>query len=138
MAAAVADYTPERTAAEKIAKKAGPMSLSLKRTADILADLGKLRAEGESHRPVLVGFAAETDDTIARARAKRLSKRVDLIVANDVSRTDAGFDVETNEVTLVEEDAEYPLPLQRKTEVASAILDRVDALMNKAHVPAAS
>ncbi len=129
MAAAVADYTPEQAEAEKIAKQAGSLSLKLKRTVDILSELGRQRAERGSDSPVLVGFAAETRDVVARARAKRLAKRVDLIVANDVSRSDAGFDVETNEVTIVAPDAEYPLPLRRKTQVAAAILDRVEALL---------
>jgi phosphopantothenoylcysteine decarboxylase/phosphopantothenate--cysteine ligase len=129
MAAAVADYTPDRVEPEKIAKKDGPMSVTLRRTADILSDLGARRASRGRDRPLLVGFAAETEDVLARARAKRAAKRVDLIVANDVSRADAGFDVETNQVTLIGEDGEHPLPLLKKRDVAAAILDKLDALL---------
>jgi phosphopantothenoylcysteine decarboxylase/phosphopantothenate--cysteine ligase len=127
MAAAVADYMPER-APQKIAKDAPTLTITLTRTPDILAELGQLRAGGQIHA-VLVGFAAETQDVAARAREKRARKQVDLIVANDVSRPDAGFDVDTNAVTLVEEDGAHELPLLSKTDVAKAILDRVEALL---------
>lgn len=128
MAAAVADYTPAAPEPGKIAKSDAPLSLTLERTRDILADLGQLptRASG---RPVLVGFAAETDDVVAKARDKRSRKRVDLIVANDVSRADAGFDVDTNAVTLVSADGEEAVPLQSKTAVAGVILDRIERLL---------
>lgn len=90
MAAAVADYAPE-PASEKIAKGRDELVLRLARTPDILAELGARRAAGELGRTVLVGFAAETGDVVARAREKRRRKQVDLIVANDVSRQDRGF-----------------------------------------------
>ncbi len=130
MAAAVADYTPAQTASGKIAKTPGPMTLTLERTRDILADLGALpsRATGV---PVLVGFAAETGDPVASGRAKLTRKRVDLIVANDVSRPDAGFDVETNAVTLIAADGDTALPLQAKRGVAVEVLDRVEALVSR-------
>ena len=103
------------------------MTLVLKRTPDILGDLGQRRlASGAG--PVLVGFAAETEDVVARATAKRERKHADLIVANDVSRTDAGFDVDTNEVTIVGADGAEALPLQSKARVAAQILDRVEKL----------
>jgi len=76
-----------------------------------------------------VGFAAETADVVRRAAAKREQKGVDLIVANDVSRADAGFDVDANEVTLVSAAGAEPLPLQSKSRVAAAILDRVEGLL---------
>jgi len=78
---------------------------------------------------VLVGFAAETQDLLARARDKRARKQVDLVVANDVSRPDRGFDAATNAVTLVSEDDERQVPLQSKERVAAAILDRVEQLL---------
>jgi len=127
MAAAVADYTPERPADQKIAKRDGPLTLTLVRTPDILADLG--RARGSSPTPVLVGFAAETADLHARARRKLVAKQVDLIVANDVSRVDAGFDVETNAAVFVSADGEIEQPLQSKSDLASKILDRVEQLL---------
>ena len=133
MAAAVADYTPADPAADKIAKSTAPLTLTLTRTADILADLGALRVRLGSSRPVLVGFAAETDNVIAKARDKRARKQVDLIVANDVSQPDRGFDVETNAVTIIGEDEQH-LPLQSKDRVAAVILDRVEELL-RAHPP---
>ena len=128
MAAAVADYTPAEPAAQKVAKTDGPLTLRLERTPDILADLGKMtsRATGV---PLLVGFAAETSNGIEKARDKRTRKRIDLIVANDVSRADAGFDVPTNAVTIIGDDEEQDVPVQTKERVAAAILDRVERLI---------
>ena len=85
---------------------------------------------------VLVGFAAETEHVLARASEKRRAKQVDLIVANDVSRADAGFDVDTNEVTLVGEHGNEAIPLQSKSQVASIILDRIEQMVQaRAKVP---
>jgi phosphopantothenoylcysteine decarboxylase/phosphopantothenate--cysteine ligase len=128
MAAAVADYAPVQAAAEKIAKAEGPMTLTLQRTPDILADLGR-SAGRQSNGPVLVGFAAETGDLIAKAREKRRRKNADLMVANDVSEAGAGFDVPTNAVTIVGAEGEQTLPLQSKARIAEAILDRVEVLV---------
>jgi phosphopantothenoylcysteine decarboxylase/phosphopantothenate--cysteine ligase len=128
MAAAVADYTPQTGAAEqKIAKQDGPVTMTLVRTPDILADLG--RARGGKSAPVLVGFAAETGDPRPRARQKLATKQVDLIVANDVSRDDAGFDTATNAAYLVSADGETELPLQLKTDLAGKILDRIEQML---------
>jgi phosphopantothenoylcysteine decarboxylase/phosphopantothenate--cysteine ligase len=132
MAAAVADYTPETSAAQKLSKGEAPLTLILKRTPDILRTLGERRAVN-GRPPVLVGFAAETEDLLARATAKLRGKQVDLIVANDVSRTDAGFDADNNEVALVDHDGAERLPLQSKTSVAAVILDRVERLLSQQH-----
>ena len=129
MAAAVADYAPAQPAAEKIAKTPAALTITLERTPDILAELGRMPSRSSSGRPMLVGFAAETRDVIARAREKRRQKRVDLIVANDVSRSDAGFDVATNAVTIIGPAGEKELPVQTKDETAAAILDQVEQLM---------
>ena len=129
MAAAVADYTPAQPAAGKLAKSEAPMTLTLQRTRDILGDLGSMRDGLGSAAPVLVGFAAETEDVVGRARAKRARKRVDLIVANDVSLPDRGFDAATNAVTIVGEHGDEDVPLQSKHRVASIILDRVEDLL---------
>jgi len=131
MAAAVADYTLD-PAAQKIAKADGPLVLTLRRTRDILADVGALPSRAHGH-PVLVGFAAETHDLLAHARGKLERKKADLIVANDVSRTDAGFDVDQNAVTLISANDVIDVPLQPKAQVARAILDRIERLL-----PAAS
>jgi phosphopantothenoylcysteine decarboxylase/phosphopantothenate--cysteine ligase len=133
MAAAVADYTPARRASEKIAKSEGPTELALERTRDILADLGRLPARAGG-TPLLVGFAAETGDAAAKGAMKRARKQVDLIVANDVSRADAGFEVDTNAVTLVSAEGAEEVPLQSKAGVAAVILDRIEQLL-KTHTP---
>ncbi|OLC42189.1 MAG: hypothetical protein AUI64_05495 [Acidobacteria bacterium 13_1_40CM_2_64_6] len=128
MAAAVADYMPER-APQKVPKGADTLTLVLHKTPDILGDLGHRRlASGRG--PALIGFAAETQDVVARAIEKRAKKHVDLIVANDVARTDAGFDVDTNAVTIVTADGAESLPLQSKTNVAGEILNRVERLLS--------
>ncbi len=111
----------------KIDKGDAALTLVLERTPDILAELGARR--GGSSAPVLVGFAAQTGDPMPAARRKLASKRVDLIVANDVTAPGAGFDVPTNQVTLVSADAADALPLQSKVEVARAILNRVEQLI---------
>jgi len=79
--------------------------------------------------PVLVGFAAETRDVVASAREKRVRKKIDLIVANDVSQPGQGFDADTNTVTIVGEDGEDQIPLQSKARIAGIILDRVEQLL---------
>ena len=127
MAAAVADYAPDR-APHKVQKANDTLTLVMHRTPDILADLG-LRRRASGRGPVLVGFAAETQDVVTRATEKREKKHADLIVANDVARTDAGFDVDSNAVTIVGAEGVESLPLQSKARVAAAILDRVERLL---------
>lgn len=136
MAAAVADYTPEAgPASRKIGKTDASLTMTLTRTPDILAQLGKAR--GGSGTPVLVGFAAETGDPRPRARQKLASKQVDLIVANDVSREAAGFDTETNAAVFISAEGEVEQPLQLKTELASKIVDRVEQLLTSRPLDAA-
>ena len=130
MAAAVADYAPAQQAAGKIAKTDAPLTVTLERTKDILADLGAMRDALGGSAPVLIGFAAETADVVERARAKRARKKLDMIVANDVSAADRGFDAATNEVTLITQDGEEVVPLQSKERVAQRILDRVEVLLS--------
>lgn len=132
MAAAVADYTPVARAEQKMPKGSGggddTLTLTLRRTPDILADLGQ-RRRAQNRGPILVGFAAETEQVVERAAAKREKKHADFIVANDVSRADAGFDVDTNAVTIVSADGAEPVPLQSKSRIAAEILDRVERLL---------
>ena len=128
MAAAVADYTPERAAPDKIEKSEGPLELRLVRTADILAELGRTR--GDNAKPVLVGFAAESGDPVARGRAKLLRKHVDFIVANDITRADAGFEVDTNAGTIISQDTEETIAVTPKADLASRILDRAELRLN--------
>jgi phosphopantothenoylcysteine decarboxylase/phosphopantothenate--cysteine ligase len=127
MAAAVADYAPTAAASQKIHKDHNSMTVTLVRTPDILGELSRQRAGRD--KPLLVGFAAETNDVIPQARKKLHEKRLDLIVANDVSRADAGFEVDNNEVTLVSADGEEPIPLQSKTAIAARVLDRIEAML---------
>jgi phosphopantothenoylcysteine decarboxylase/phosphopantothenate--cysteine ligase len=134
MAAAVADYARAGGAAERKIEKSASLVLELERNPDVLAELGAWR--GGRTQPVLVGFAAETGDPTASAQRKLREKRVDLIVANDVSAPGAGFDVETNQVSLVDADRVEPLPLLPKSAVASVVLDRVEGLLREAGVPA--
>ncbi len=135
MAAAVANYTPALPAAQKIPHDAERVTWELMRTRDILADLAAWRAGRGSARPVLIGFAAETHDVVERARAKRLRKGVDLIVANDVSRSDAGFEADTNAVTLIGDGPDEPIALASKAAVAGTILDRVATLLATLPIP---
>jgi phosphopantothenoylcysteine decarboxylase/phosphopantothenate--cysteine ligase len=128
MAAAVADYAPADPADQKVPKREA-VTLAMKRTPDILGDLGQRRLASTSG-PLLVGFAAETENVVVRATAKRERKHADLIVANDVSRTDIGFDVDANEVTIVGAAGAEALPLQSKARVAAQILDRVEKLLS--------
>jgi len=129
MAAAVADYTPEQVAAQKVAKQDGGWTVPLRRTVDILAALGALPSRRE-RRPILVGFAAETHDVLDHADAKRRRKGVDLIVANDVAQPGAGFEVDTNAVTFLDDAGREALPLMPKAEVAGRILDRLERLFS--------
>ena len=128
MAAAVADYTPERRAPQKVVKSDDTLTLVLTKTRAILGDLGRRRLTS-GNGPLLVGFAAETENLVARATAKRERKHADLIVANDVSKPDAGFDVDVNAVTIVGPDGAESVPLQSKTRIAAIILDRVERLV---------
>jgi phosphopantothenoylcysteine decarboxylase/phosphopantothenate--cysteine ligase len=131
MAAAVADYTPAEGAHDgKIEKQDGPLELRLVRTPDILAELGRRR--GRAPRPVLIGFAAESGDPVARGREKLRRKAVDMIVANDITLPDAGFDSESNAATIITVDGDEVFPLGPKTELASRILDRAEALLDAA------
>jgi phosphopantothenoylcysteine decarboxylase / phosphopantothenate---cysteine ligase len=125
MAAAVADYTPVRRAAGKIEKADAPLELSLVRTRDILAELGRARADRV--RPVLVGFAAESGDPLERGRQKLTTKGADLIVANDISTEGLGFDSDLNAATLISRDSVEPFAAGPKAALAAVILDRAEA-----------
>lgn len=121
MAAAVADYRPEREAEQKIKKQDGSLGLRLVPTVDILAATAGLESGA-----VRVGFAAESQRLLEYARAKLEQKRLDLIVANDITLPDSGFGAETNKVTILSRDgAVRDLPLLPKLEVAYAVLDEV-------------
>jgi len=131
MAAAVADFRPATTFSDKIKRGGGALTLQLEPTDDILRAVGQARGKGG--RPsVVVGFAAESQDLIANADAKRTAKGVSLMVANDITAQGAGFGVDTNRVTLIGTDgAPQELPLLSKAAVAEAVLDRVVELLRE-------
>ena len=125
MAAAVADWEPVTAAGQKMKKVAGQdiLTIDMKKTPDILAEVGALPG-------IKVGFAAETEDLLNNARDKLEGKKLDMIVANDVSATDAGFAVDTNRVVILDKSGgQEELPLMSKREVADAVLNRVSALL---------
>ncbi len=121
MAAAVADYTPVRTAAKKIKKTSAGMTLRLKRTEDILSWLGKNRRKGQA----IVGFSAETDNIIPNALSKLKRKKADWIIANEVGAgKDRGFESDSNQATMISKDGKVvELPLQSKKLMARKIID---------------
>jgi phosphopantothenoylcysteine decarboxylase / phosphopantothenate---cysteine ligase len=126
-AAAVADFRPATVAASKIKKAAGIPSVELTRNPDVLAELGeRRRGSPDPTRPLLVGFAAETDDPETHGWDKLRRKGADLLVVNDVSRPDAGFAADTNDVVILSTDgSRTTVPLASKAEVADRILDAV-------------
>ncbi|HZI38964.1 MAG TPA: bifunctional phosphopantothenoylcysteine decarboxylase/phosphopantothenate--cysteine ligase CoaBC [Acidimicrobiia bacterium] len=126
MAAAVADFRPKASAQEKIKKAAGPPEIVLEPTTDILAELGRKKSV-----QYLVGFAAETERLVEQAAAKMAAKRVDLMVANDVTAPGSGFEVDTNRAVLIAPDGTVrELPQMPKIELADAIWDRVAPELN--------
>lgn len=130
-AAAVSDYRPRKRSDQKL-KRSGPMTLELEPTEDILAEVARRRPEGA----IVVGFAAETEDGLAHARAKLKRKGADAIVLNDVSREDLGFDVDKNAAIFVTHDGEQSLPESSKRELAERILDQTLKLRRTSPVAA--
>lgn len=119
--AAIADYAPAEIAAQKVKKSTAPMSLTLAPTVDFSVILGQQKRSDQ----ILIGFAAETENLIEGAQRKLERKNLDWIVANDVTKEGAGFDVDTNIVTLISRDQLVNLPLMSKREVAEQILDLI-------------
>ena len=122
-AAAVADYTPEAVADEKIKKSDGEAELKLKRTTDILKWLGENRAAGK--KQFLCGLSMETEHMVENSRAKLEKKNLDMIVANNLKVPGAGFGVDTNVVTLITRSETKELPQMSKEEVAAGILNEI-------------
>jgi phosphopantothenoylcysteine decarboxylase/phosphopantothenate--cysteine ligase len=130
-AAAVADYRPVQSFDQKIKRDKQPLTLSLEATPDILASVAKNKGDR-----LVVGFAAETERVAENARKKLTAKNADMIVANDVTAEGAGFDHDTNIVTLFARDGrDLPLPRMSKTEVAQRILDEVVRLRSVLNSP---
>jgi phosphopantothenoylcysteine decarboxylase / phosphopantothenate---cysteine ligase len=127
MAAAVADFRPKAVAPEKLKKRDGVPEIVLEPTVDILAALGRAKHD----RQVIVGFAAETEHVRENAAAKLTAKNVDMMVANDVSAADAGFEVDTNQAVLLRADgAVEETPLVSKEALAGMVLDRVAEMLD--------
>lgn len=123
MAAAVADFSPEQRSPEKISSREG-LELRLRRTPDIIREASLC-----GKRPLIIGFSAETGDNLERARQKRIEKGIDMIIFNDVTESGAGFDVDTNRITIIESDKETEFPLMSKEDVAGLILDRLSEIL---------
>ena len=124
LAAAVADYTPETVASEKIKKKGGNLSLTLVPTVDILASLGKIKTT-----QTLIGFALETENEVANAQTKLEKKNLDAIVLNSLRDTGAGFGTDTNKVTFITKETQISFPLKSKEEVAKDILAQIFGIL---------
>ena len=120
-AAAVADYRPANVSDEKIKKKDDDMSIALERTDDILKYLGEHKPDGQ----FLCGFSMETQNMIGNSRVKLTKKNLDMVAANNVKMAGAGFQGDTNVLTLITQDEEVSLPLMSKEDAASKILDRI-------------
>jgi phosphopantothenoylcysteine decarboxylase/phosphopantothenate--cysteine ligase len=120
-AAAIADYRPAKRAEQKIKKTNESITLTLERTPDVLSQVAASRANGM----LVVGFAAETENVVANAKEKLRSKKLDAIVANDVSRADSGFDMATNAITIITNNDSVELPVMAKGEAADRILDAI-------------
>ena len=120
-AAAVADYRPAQTTDQKIKKKDGDSRLELCRTKDILGWLGEHRKSGQ----FLCGFSMETENLIENSRAKLARKRVDMIAANHLFTPGAGFQTDTNVLTLITQSEEIPLPQMSKEKAANCLLDEI-------------
>ena len=125
LCAAVADFTPEQTFDKKVKREGNQLSIELKPTQDIAASLGKMKKPNQK----LVGFALETNDEVTHAKGKLKRKNLDFIVLNSLRDSGAGFQVDTNKVSLIDEDAVVDLPLKSKTAVAIDIIDRLKQIM---------
>ena len=120
-AAAVADYRPAVVSSEKVKKKEGQMSIELERTDDILKYLGENKREGQ----FLCGFSMETQNMISNSRAKLEKKNLDMVAANNVKEAGAGFQGDTNVLTLITQKEETSLPLMSKEDAANKLLDKI-------------
>ena len=126
MAAAVADYRPATVADDKIKKKEGDLSIPVERTEDILGTIGPRK----THQ-FLCGFSMETQNMIGNSRVKLTKKNLDMVAANNVKVEGAGFQGDTNVLTLITQDEEVSLPLMSKEDAANVILDKILSVMKE-------
>jgi phosphopantothenoylcysteine decarboxylase/phosphopantothenate--cysteine ligase len=123
-AAAVADYRPAAVSSSKIKKKEGPLTIELVRNPDIVSEIGRQKGDR-----ILVGFAMESENLVENAKAKLAAKKMDMIVANDLTQEGAGFQTDTNIIQILDRDGGIEaLPLMDKGDVANRILDRIRAM----------
>ena len=127
LCAAVADFTPEEVADAKIKREKDDLVLCLKPTQDIAASLGASKKDNQ----ILVGFALETNDEAANAKGKLERKNFDFIVLNSLNDQGAGFRVDTNKITIIDQEGATPYPLKTKQEVATDIIDRLAEVLKK-------
>ena len=127
MAAAVADYTPDTYSNEKIKKSDSDMSISLKRTKDIL----KYAGENKRDKQVICGFSMETENLLENSRKKLEKKNCDIIAANSIKEKGAGFGTDTNIITLITKDSVYELDKMSKYDAANIILDRIKQIFSE-------
>ena len=127
-AAAVADYRPKQVSEDKVKKKDDQASIELERTDDILKYLGQHKKQGQ----FLCGFSMETRDMLRNSRAKLEKKNLDMVAANNLKVEGAGFQGDTNVLTLITQDEEVSLPLMSKEDAALKILDKILLLTTKA------
>ena len=120
-AAAVADYRPDHPVDEKVKKKDGDATLTMERTEDILSYLGAHKKPGQ----FLCGFSMETQNMVSNSRAKLEKKNLDMIAANNVKEKGAGFQGDTNVLTLITQEEETPLQLMSKEDAANQLLDKI-------------
>ena len=125
--AAVADYTPETVSSQKIKKHDGNFSVAMKRTDDIIAELGRIKKPEQ----FICGFSMETENMLENSRKKLISKNIDMICANSLNQKGAGFGTDTNIVTIITKSGEKQLELMDKSEVAGKILDSIISCYNK-------
>lgn len=126
MAAAIADYTPVEVSAKKIKKSDAPLNIQLKRTVDVLHELGENKPDGQ----ILAGFALETDSEISNAEKKLKNKNLDFIVLNSLNDTGAGFGFDTNKICIIDKNGvRKDIKLKQKNEVASDIIDYIAKLL---------
>ncbi len=135
MAAAVADFRVTKSASQKIKREAGLPKIELESTPDILQEVARYKSK-HARPKVTIGFAAESQSLLENARAKLQAKKLDMIVANDISVSDAGFEVDTNRVILLDADGGVQeLPLMSKTRVAHTVMERVLTLLDQEELP---
>lgn len=126
LCAAVADFTPDRVADNKIKRKGDELIIRLKPTKDIAAELGKIKVNGQ----VLVGFALETNEEETNAQDKLIRKNFDFIVLNSLNDDGAGFRYDTNKITIINKVSKQEFPLKQKSECAKDIIDRLCEFIN--------